>query len=164
MIPGLSVRVHDAYVAGEGILHPTVMGLITLTDLRGTPEVAQGELMRFFAETPWYPTVLLPSQGVAWSAVDDRAADATLIDGPHRLTLRFTFDAAGLIESIRAEGRSRTVGKTVIMTPWEGRYSYYQERAGMRVPLSGEVAWLTPQGRRPYWRGTIKSASYEFAK
>ncbi len=164
MIPGLSVRVHDAYVAGEGILHPAVMGLFTLTDLRGTPDVAQGELMRFFAETAWYPTALLPSQGISWSPVDERTADATLEDGPLRLTLRFGFSAAGLIESIRAEARNRTVGKAVVMTPWEGRYSDYQERGGMRVPFSGEVAWLTPEGRKPYWRGVIRSASYEFAK
>ncbi len=164
MVPGLSVRVHDAYVAGEGILHPAVMGLFTLTDLRGTPDVAQGELMRFFAETAWYPTALLPSQGISWSPVDERTADATLEDGPLRLTLRFGFSAAGLIESIRAEGRNRTVGKAVVMTPWEGRYSDYQERGGMRVPFSGEVAWLTPEGRKPYWRGVIRSASYEFAK
>ncbi len=164
MVPGLSVRVHDAYVAGEGILHPAVMGLFTLTELHGTPEVAQGELMRFFAETAWYPTALLPSQGVSWSAVDERSADATLEDGPLRLTLRFGFNASGLIESIRAEARGRTVGKAVVMTPWEGRYSDYREREGMRVPFSGEVAWLTPEGRRPYWRGAITSASYEFAK
>ena len=37
-------------------------------------EVAQGELMRFFAEAAWYPTALLPSQGVRWQAVDDTSA------------------------------------------------------------------------------------------
>ena len=50
MMPGLTVRVHDAYIAGEGILHATLFGLVSLVDIRGTPEVAQGELMRFFAE------------------------------------------------------------------------------------------------------------------
>ncbi|MCK7496613.1 MAG: hypothetical protein MZW92_41150 [Comamonadaceae bacterium] len=78
MMPGLAVHVHDAYVAGEGILHPAVMGLISLTDLRGTsPEpggVAQGEFLRYLAEAAWYPTALLPSQGVRWIAVDDNAA------------------------------------------------------------------------------------------
>ena len=76
MVPGLAVRVHDAYVAGEGILHAALLGLVPLVNLRGTGEVAQGELMRFFAEAAWYPTALLPSQGVRWEAVDDRAARA----------------------------------------------------------------------------------------
>jgi hypothetical protein len=26
------------------------------------------------------------------------------------------------------------------------------------------VAWLTPQGRKPYWRGTITSMQYAFAR
>jgi hypothetical protein len=162
MLPGLPVHVHDAYVAGTGILHPALLGLFTLIDLRGSGDVAQGELMRFFAEAAWYPTALLPSQGVRWEAVDETTARATLVDGPLSLTLRFRFDAQGLIESARAEARGRTVGKTIVMTPWEGRWSNYQERDGMRVPMTGEVAWLAPEGRKPYWRGTIRSLQYEF--
>ena len=50
VLPGLEVRIHDAYVAGEGILQPAVMGRFSLMDLRGTGAVAEGELMRFFAE------------------------------------------------------------------------------------------------------------------
>ena len=37
------------------------------------------------------------------------------------------------------------------------------QRDGMRVPLEGEVAWITPAGRKPYWRGTLDSTRYEFA-
>jgi hypothetical protein len=164
MMPGLPVHVHDAYIAGEGILHPAILGLFTLFELRGTGEVAKGELMRFFAEAAWYPTALLPSQGVRWEAVDDRSALATLVDGALSLTLLFRFNDQGLIESVRAEARGRTVGQAVIMTPWEGRWSNYQERNGMRVPTTGEAAWLPPEGRKVYWRGNITSLAYEFAR
>jgi hypothetical protein len=166
MLPGLSVRVHDAYVAGEGILHPAILGLFTLMDLRGTDEVAHGELMRFFAEAAWYPTALLPSQGVRWAAVDERSASATLTDGAQPLTMSFTFGTDGLIESVRAEARGRTEGGQIVMRPWEGRWSDHHLRDGMRVPMSGEVAWLLPPeagGRKPYWRGTITALRYEFA-
>jgi len=50
MMPFLPVRVHDAYVAGEGILHAALFGFFTVVDMRGTRDVAEGELMRFFAE------------------------------------------------------------------------------------------------------------------
>jgi hypothetical protein len=166
MAPGVAVHVHDAYVAGEGILHPAVLGLISLTDLRGTrPEpggVAQGEFMRYLAESAWYPTALLPSQGVRWTAVDEHAAHATLADGAVSATLLMRFDPqSGVIDSVRAEARGRMVGKNVAMTPWEGRWSSYAERDGMRVPTSGEVAWLTPEGRRAYWRGEVTALRYE---
>jgi hypothetical protein len=50
------------------------------------------------------------------------------------------------------------------MTPWEGRFSNFQQRDGMRVPLTGEVAWLTPEGRKPYWRRTVTALGYAFAQ
>ncbi len=163
MMPGIDVYVHDAYVNGEGLLHPAVIGLFTLTELRGRGDVAEGELMRFFAETAWYPTALLPSQGVRWSPVDDNTADATISDGTIKQTLRFRFSADGLIESGRAQARARTVGKALIPTPWEGRWSGYETTNGMRVPMKGEVAWMLPEGEHPYWRGTVTSLRYEFA-
>lgn len=165
VLPAFSVRVHDAYVAGEGILHPAVLGLFSLMDLRGTQAIAEGELMRYLAEAAWYPTALLPSQGVRWTAVDDSSAKATLKNGPLTVSLTFTFDTAdGLIEAVHAEARGRTEGGQVVMRPWEGRWSDYQWHDGMRVPMSGEVAWLLPAeegGRKPYWRGSITALRYE---
>jgi hypothetical protein len=164
MIPGLRARVHDAYIAGEGILHATLFGLVSLANLRGTPEIAQGELIRFLAEAAWYPTALLPSQGVQWKAVDDFSAKATLKDGETAVTLLFRFDENGLIQSARAEARGRTVAGVAIPTPWEGRWSNYQLRDGMCIPTEGEVAWLLPEGPKPYFRGRITGLGYEFAQ
>jgi len=163
LMPGLTVRVHDAYIAGEGILHASLFGLLTLVNLHGTPEMARGELMRFVAEAAWYPTVLLPSQGVQWEAIDSTSARATLTDGKTGVTLLFRFDENGLIESVRAEQRGRSVAGKLIPTPWEGRWSHYEIREGMRIPLKGEVAWILPGGPKPYWRGRITRISYEFA-
>jgi hypothetical protein len=163
IVPGIAVVVHDAYVAGVGTLHPAVLGLFSLTNQHGPGDIARGELMRYFAESVWYPTALLRSQGVRWDAVDDRSANATLADGAISLTMLFTFDAAGLIEAVRVEARGALEGGKVVMIPWECRMSNYQERDGMRVPLSGEAAWVPPGARKPYWRGTIVSLDYEFA-
>ncbi len=161
MLPGLPVRVHDAYVAGEGILRASLSGLITLANMRGTPDMNQGELMRYLAEAAWYPTALLPSQGVRWTTVDDTSAKATLQDGDTRVSLLFRFDEQGLIASVLAEARGRTVAGKVIATPWEGRWFDYALRDGMRIPLEGEVAWLLPEGRKPYWRGRITEVRFE---
>lgn len=163
LLPGVTARVHDAYIAGEGILHAALFGLISLANVRGTPEMAQGELMRFFAEAAWYPTALLPSQGVKWTAVDDHAAMASMTDGETVLTLLFRFNKDDLIESVRAENRGRAVAGNQIPTPWECRYSHYELRDGIRIPQSGEVAWLLPNGPHWYFRGRITKVSYELA-
>jgi hypothetical protein len=164
MMPGLTGWVHDAYIAGEGILHASLFGLVSLANLRGTPDIAQGELMRFLAEAAWYPTALLPSQGVQWKAIDNFSAAATLKDGENAVTLLFSFNENGLIKSVHAEARGRTVAGAVIPTPWEGRWSNYERRDGMCIPTEGEVAWLLPEGPKPYFRGRIKSLRYEFAQ
>lgn len=163
LFPGAAVHVHDAYVAGDGILHPAILGVFDLADLRGGGDVAQGELMRFLAEAAWYPTALLPSQGVRWEGIDDRSARATLTDGATTVSLSFVFGADALVASVRADARGRTVAGRVLPTPWEGRWSDHAERDGLRVPLRGEVAWLLPEGRKPYWRGEVTSLRYEFA-
>lgn len=164
MTAGLPVLVHDAYVEGEGILHASLLRLITVVDMRGIREVAEGELMRFFAEAAWYPTRLLPGQGVRWETVDERSAHATLADGDISVSMLFTFDERDLIETVRAKARGRTVGGQVVPTPWQGRFWNYEERGGMLVPLDGEVAWLLPGGAKPCWRGHITQISYEFAR
>ena len=163
MFPGVPVPVRDAYIAGAGLLHGAVLGLLTVVNMADNPEMARGELMRFFAEAAWYPTALLPSQGVRWEAVDDSSAHATLTDGPLTLKLLFRFNAEGLIDTVRAEARERVVDGKTVTAPWQGRYWRYAMQGGMRVPQEGEVAWLLPEGEKPYWRGRTISSSYEFA-
>jgi hypothetical protein len=163
MLPGVVVRVVDSYIAGEGLLRAAVLGVFTVANVRGGGEIGRGELMRFFAEAAWYPTALLPSQGVRWEAVDDASANATIVDGPLTLTLLFRFNDAGLIDSFRAEARGAWVGKKTVMLPWEGRWSDYRAHDGMTVPFTGEVAWMRPAGRKPYFHGTVTSLTYEWS-
>jgi hypothetical protein len=164
MAPGIKAYAHDAYVNGEGMLQVEVLGVIPIVDLLGTPEIAQGELQRFLAESAWYPTNLLPGPNLRWDPVDADSARATLQDGGNTVSLLFHFQADGLIDRVNAEGRFRIVNGIAMPTPWECRMKGYEEHAGMQIPAEGEVAWLMPEGRRPYWRGRIKSIDYEFEK
>jgi hypothetical protein len=159
--PAMTVHVHDAYVASEGVLAAKLFGLIPVMEHQSTPELAHGELMRFFAEVVWYPTALLPSQGVVWTAIDDTKASATLTDGLTTVRLVFQFDAQGLISSVRSDGRYREVDQA--LTPWQGHFWNYELRDGLLIPLDGEVAWLLQEGQKPYWRGHIQRIEYEYA-
>lgn len=120
--------------------------------------------MRFLAEAAWYPTALLPNQGVRWHAVDEKSAQATFADGNNEVTLLFTFTDVGLIDTVRAEARGRTVDGKIVPTRWLGRFWNYAQRAGMSIPLDGEVMWLLPDGPRPYWRGHIAEIAFTFAQ
>jgi hypothetical protein len=163
MFPGVAVHVHDAYLGGEGLLHPALQGLLSLMELRGPGTIAEGELLRFLAESPWYPTVLLPSQGVCWEPLDGRSARATLRDGETAVSLDFHFGPDGRVDSIRAEARPRLVGRENFPTPWEGRWWDYAQHGDFLVPTRGEVSWVLPDGPRPYWRGHLSRIEHELA-
>lgn len=160
MAPGLNAFVHDTYLLGEGSLHASLLGLFTVAKMDSTPESNQGELLRFFAEALWYPTALLPSQGVRWEAINDTSAHATLTDGATTVSAVFQFNAEGTIDTFRTEARYRD--KLTAM-PWGGRFWEYSVRNEMLIPLEGEVGWEYPEGTRLYFQGRITEINYEFA-
>jgi hypothetical protein len=164
MFPGVPAHVEDSYIAGQGRLIAKVLGLFTVAESQGAGEIARGEFMRYFAEAAWYPTALLPSQGVRWEPVDDASASATIVDGSITLTLLFRFDDAGMITSVRAESRGAGVGKdgVMVMLPWDCGLSNYQPQDGMLIPMAGEAAWVRPTGRKAYFVGHVKKLRYEF--
>lgn len=166
MSPGITVRVVDAYVAGVGSVQASAFGLFDFgsNGSESTHDIARGELIRFFAEGVWYPTALLPSQGVRWTPVNDQTAQATLTDGPLTVMLQFTFNAQDLVERIRSTERSALVDGVMLPTPWEVRLSDYQMQSGMLVPHEAEVAWLHTTGRMPYWRGKVEKFDYELPR
>lgn len=162
MSPVLTAFVRDSYVEGRGGLTAQIAGVFTVLDLEHTQELAEGQLMRYLAEAAWYPTALLAGRGVEWTAIDDQRAQVTLTDEDTSVELVFTFDEQGLIRSVFSEGRYREVDGQAVPTPWKGRFWDYERQHGVLIPMSGEVAWILPEGPKPYWRGRIEEISYEF--
>ncbi len=162
-VPGLNILVHDTYRSGVGNLHASLLGLFTVAAMHDISELNQGELMRFFAEAVWYPTALLPSQGVRWEAIDDNSARGTLTDGKTKASIVFRFNSEGTIDTFRADARYGTFNGKLSAMPWVGRMSDYAVRDEMYIPLNGEVGWERPEGTWVYFKGRITEIEYEFA-
>ena len=162
MFPGVAAHIHDAYIAGSGLLKVAVFGLIPAADLPQTADLSKGDFMRFCIEAPWYPTALLPSQGVVWRAADAHSADAVFTDVDTTISLRFAFGADGLITTVSLAERERLVGNKLTLAQWQESYSNCAERNNMVVPLQSEVAWVLPAGIKTYYRSLMTLASYEF--
>jgi len=164
MAPGVTVRVRDGFVDGVGSMYGAVMGLVTVVDKSGTPEMATASLQRYLAEAAWLPTALLPSQGVSWTAIDDSRALATITGGSTTTSVEFRFGADGLVESIFVPDRLFDDGKNPpSVHPWQGRNLRYVSMHGMMVPDDSVVEWLLPQGAYAYWRGRPTAIEYEYA-
>ena len=160
MMPVLPVRVRDSYVNGTGAMRVTVAGIVPMINQRGTPEMASASLLRFLAEAVWLPTALLPRDGLSWSAIDDTSARVTLTDGATTVSLDVQFTPRGEIRTVSAM-RYRDVNGTPVLTPWVGTHGEYVRMDGMMIPTVGEVAWMLPEGRTPYWRGRLVEATFD---
>ena len=158
--PLVTVRVRDSYLEGEGAMLGKLGGLVPVVDLHGGPEIAEAALRRYLAEAAWLPTALLPAAGVAWTAVDDTTARAALTDQGTAAWIEFRFAPGGEIAATSTE-RYRAVDGKQVLTPWVGRFWDYERVQGMMVPREGEVAWVLPEGRLPYWRGRVTGFAFE---
>ena len=107
-LPLLPFRVRDSYQDGAGRMVGTVAGVVTVVNQQGTPGMGEASLLRYLAEAAWFPTALLPSEGVQWTAVDDRTARATLTDRNHTVTMEVYFGSGGEMARVSAN-RGREV-------------------------------------------------------
>jgi len=155
--------VHDAYVQGEGSLDVGgAAGFLRLQRVRRRPGLAEGQLLRYLAEAPWYPTALLPRAGVHWDADGESSARATLVDGLTTASLLFHFGDDGLVARVRAEARGRQVRGKLVPQPWEGRFAAPRALGPYTVPHEATVAWVEGDGEpAPYWSGRLIDARYD---
>jgi hypothetical protein len=160
--PLIHVRVVDSYVEGAGAGSVSLLSAFRMSESRGE-SLNEGELYRYLAEAPLYPTALVPSERLRWSPIDDARALATLTDRGATISVEFRFAGSGEVTAIHAASRPRLSGGDYVPTPWEGHWRSYEEQSGMRVPGEGDVGWWLDGVWQPVWRGQIVSPSFVFA-
>ncbi|MCB1051873.1 MAG: hypothetical protein KDC71_14845, partial [Acidobacteria bacterium] len=160
ILPGLTVQVHDGLIGELGILQAQLAGWIPLAYQNDRATLAQGELLRFLAESVWYPWMLKPENGVSWQAIGENKAEASICLGSNRVSLVFEFGDDGKVLSVFCHDRPRLVAGKPQPTPWFGRFWDYREFNGFCLPHAGEVAWVIDGQEHPYWRGTLETVEY----
>lgn len=158
------VRVLDSYVAGSGSGSVNLLSALTVASAVGVPEMNSGALHRYLAESVWYPTALLPQSGVMWSPIDNEAAMARLTNRGTTVSLEFQFNEVGEVTGIYTPTRFGSFDGEYRQVPWEGHFRDYQERAGMCIPLYGEVGWYNHGTLQLVWKANITDAEYEFGQ
>lgn len=163
MAPLFHVHVRDALIAGQGSGQVRILSAFTIAAAGPDLAMNSGALHRYLAEAVWYPTALLPSAKLRWSAIDENTALATLTDNGVTVSLEFRFHATGEVAGIYTPARWGSFDGGYRQVPWEGHFWNYANRGGMVVPLEGEVGWYLEGKWRSVWQGIMTQASYEFA-
>ena len=160
---GVDAQVVDYYQQQTGGLEAHLLGAFEITAVQDTTPLNTGELMRYFAEMPWYPTGFLASN-IRWHAdATEQQATATLSDGDSDsdVDATITFFVSDNHEIERIEGqRYKGTEADAQLEQWRGRFWDYQLIDGVRVPTQGEVMWIENGEEQPYWRGNITDITF----
>ena len=142
VVPGINIFVHDSHALPAASLRASVLGLVTVAEMSDGPAMKRGELLRYLAESAWYPTALLPSQGMRWESIDETSARATLTEGARTASMDFRFGSDDPIETVWSASRPRSAGESAPWLCWLGGYAVSD---GMRIPLDGRSRRAVPR-------------------
>lgn len=153
--PLTSLRVYDAFVAGEGCLEARLFGVFVVARARSV-ETTLAEAYRYLAELPFAPDAILGNPALQWRMVSDTEAEVKLNTRVGTARVVFRFDAAGDIVGMEARDRpAEDEAHRPVRLDWRGVYGEYRQIGARRLPAYAEVGYVRSDGYEPYFRGRL---------
>ncbi len=143
----------DRYIDGAGSMRIEAMSLVAVVDATG-PTIDQGALVRFLAETAWFPSAALAPY-IEWTPIDDASARATMRWGDVEASGAFRFAPNGDVVGFEARRyRDDELATWIVDNDPAG----FAVLGGVRVPTRSTVTWVDDDGSRWTWlRLEVKS-------
>lgn len=155
--PLLHIVGRDKYYDGKGNMLIKILSLITVADARGK-ELDQGTLLRYLAETVWFPTAALSSY-IKWEEIDSNSARAIMSYRGVTASGVFMFNEKGEVINFVAERYMELNGQYVMET-WSTPMKDYKEFNGIRIPTKGEAIWNLKTGNFSWYQVEITEIEY----
>lgn len=147
----------DMYLANEGRLIATILSTVTVADIHGKQQYNESELLRWLSESVWFPTNLLPSEKLHWTAIDDSSAKLTFnYDG---LSLFYIINFNDKGEIVQMETKRYMDEKRLEI--WIIKPGKYEEKNGIIIPTEAEVFWRLKEGDFSYAKFNVTEIEYD---
>ncbi|QUH26034.1 DUF6544 family protein [Serpentinicella alkaliphila] len=158
--PLINIAGRDKYHAGEGNMLIKPLSLLTVADAKGK-EIDQATLLRYLAETMWFPSAVL-EEYITWEEIDEDHSKATMTYGDITASGIFTFNEEGEAIKFEAERYGEFNGVFSLET-WSIPVSNYKEFEGIRIPTKGEVTWKLADGDFNWFNFEVVEIEYNRA-
>lgn len=149
----------DFFIDDKGGLIATLLNVYNVVDAKGST-FDEGELQRWMAESVWFPTNFLPSDYVSWSAIDANSAKLSFKYKTTAFDFIVRFNATGEITEIEGK-RFMTANKKA---KWICKMANYQERNGVKIPISDQAIWRLEDGDHYYAKFEVVKIEYNIPK
>ncbi|MGY4538378.1 hypothetical protein ACVW0P_002798 [Mucilaginibacter sp. UYNi724] len=144
----------DMYISDKGRLVVSLFSLYNIVNGKGK-KFNQGELLRWLAESVWFPTNLLPSESLQWLAMDKNTAK--LIFTYRGMSLSYIVSFSN--DEITQFQTSRYMGNEKLET-WIGKPGAYQKINNIMVPTKIEAIWRLAKGDFSYAKFNVLRIDY----
>jgi hypothetical protein len=158
MMHVLPVVGRDTYRFGRGRMLIKLAALFPVVDA-ADEKIDQGALLRFLAETAWFPAAAL-SPYIHWEPIDATTAKATMTYGGVSGSGVFSFDREGRFLGLTAK-RYFGGGADAKKQRWEITVKEWNTLDGCRVPVRGAVRWKLPEGEFTFYRWQVTALEYD---
>lgn len=152
---------HLTYLNGQGESFLKFFDSIPLLESSGK-ETSISLLVRYLMEAIWFPTALLPINGVQWTPVDAHSARMTLRNHGISVAVTVFFDENGLISQMETYDKFRDFKNHFEKSRFIMKCSNYRESDGIKIPMNLQFIWALPEGDFQYGEFEIKSIRYEY--
>jgi len=145
----------DMYISDKGRLIATLFSVYNVADAKGE-KYNEGELLRWLGESVLYPTNLLPSENLKWSAIDINSAKLTFNYKEMSLFFKITFNELGEITEMETR---RYMGDGGLET-WVIKAKNYKKMNNVLIPTAFDVLWRLEKGDFSYAKFNITEVEF----
>jgi hypothetical protein len=149
----------DMYISNKGKLIVSLFSLFKIAGGQGE-KYNQGELLRWLAESVWFPTNLLPNENLQWKPVDMHHAHLVFTYKGLSLQYLVTFNDKDEIAQLETK---RYMNEKSLET-WIGKVSDYREKNGIIIPFTIEAIYRLKKGDYSYAKFNVKRIEYNVPK
>jgi len=157
--PFIHLSGRDKYEDGRGHMLIKLLSLFPVVNAKGK-ETDQGTLLRYLAETVWFPSAALGDY-ITWVDIDSTTAKATMSYGGITASGEFGFNKDGDIISFEAQRYyDRKEGPTLETWFIAINENGYREFEGIRIPAKSAVTWKLKTGDFTWYKLEITDVEY----
>lgn len=158
--PFIHLHGKDEYRDGHGTMLIKLLGLLPVINSKG-PEIDQGAMLRYLAESAWFPSFALSSY-LRWEEMDLMKAKATFDYKGTRTSGIFGFNSEGDNISFEAKRYYSGNGRGT-MEDWSisTEKHDFKEFGGIRIPAKSSVTWKLKDGDYTWLEMEITDLEYD---
>jgi hypothetical protein len=159
---GLPVKVLHAYEAEAATMRVRLASLVDVVDLSGEV-ISRAETVTLLNDLSFFAPGALADPRVAWTPMDDRAAQATFTNGRHVVTGTLSFDADGDLVDFASDDRPGLVDGKLRPARWTTPVGDFRDFDGRRVPTVGRAIYHYPEGAFTYGVFKVSGIAWDVA-